>query len=85
MDELLSVDEAARIGARFRGLSHLVLVALYRVWVWSVAELDRLVLFDPSRHIFLSLSYCCSSVSSSVISPAFDEGEIALASDQSQP
>jgi hypothetical protein len=38
--------------------------------IWSVAELDRIVLFDLSRHAFLSLSYC-SSVSSSVISPDF--------------
>jgi hypothetical protein len=56
------------VGAGFRSLSHRVSMAFNGSRIGSVAELDRLVLYDLSRHAFLSLSYC-SSVSSRMISP----------------
>jgi hypothetical protein len=42
------------VGAGFRSLSHRVSMAFNGTGIWSVAELNRLVLFDLSRHAFLS-------------------------------
>src|SRR5437868_13385838 len=55
------------IPACFRSLDHAVAMALYRAWVRSVAELDRLVLLD--------LPYQLNRVSACCIGQAPDGGK----------